>query len=173
MPSRFLPCINFVENIKQPVLSFGCKAASSRSTLTDWLCIRLSSRSLSPDLARSVAVEVSHIPRKSGVPRLALCPVPPVQCALASYLDVSRLFAIVLVAILQCSNPLFSLRPFDGNGPALAVEVRSRRDLPPYIILRRPAVRVAAWQGLSLPKAVTRRSLCPVTPLRYLLYHPS
>ena len=120
VPSRFLTCINFVENIKQPVLSFGCKAASSRSTLTDWLCIRLSSRSLSPDLARSVAVEVSHIPRKSGVPRLALCPVPPVQCALASYLDVSGLFAIVLVAILQCSNPLFSLRPFDGNGPALS-----------------------------------------------------
>ena len=73
------------------------------------------------------------------------------------------------IAVLK---PPFLPSPVRRQWPR-PVEVRSRRDLPPYIILRRPAVRVAAWQGLSLPKAVTRRSLCPVTPLRYLLYHPS
>ena len=64
-PNFFLKPIN-VENIKQPVFPFGC--SSFQQVYVNRLAIRLSGRSLEPNPARRVAVEVSFIPRKFGVP---------------------------------------------------------------------------------------------------------
>eukprot|EP00964_Phaeocystis_antarctica_P005319 scaffold2909_cov45-Phaeocystis_antarctica.AAC.2 len=81
------------QNIKRPVLSFDCVAASSRSTLTDWLygCPAGPWNRIPRAAPRSRFLSSLASPAAQARPRANKLSNP----------DVSRLFAIVLVAMFH------------------------------------------------------------------------